>query len=103
MAPTLVAARRQSVDKYISNRDRHTRAESLHNSIDILGLNAVDDEVAASRHEMATLHDFNIGLAVSAWVHIHCIYGLSYKVLELFHQCFELVRKIAGMYPLQDY
>lgn len=65
----------------------HTRTKGLHDRIDILGLNAVNDVVAAPRHEMAVLHDFHSGLAQSQLEFIHRVYikVLSYKVLELFY------------------
>jgi hypothetical protein len=82
------------------NSRRHTRTESLYNRVDILRLDAVDDEIAASGHEMTTLHNLNFGLALSQHAYsLWYIEVLSYKVLELFHQRIELVRQIAGVDP----
>lgn len=61
MAPTLVAGRCVSIVSSESHRC-HTRTESLHDSINVLCLDAVDDEVAAPGHKVAVCHDFNIGL-----------------------------------------
>jgi hypothetical protein len=66
MAPTLVAERsHELVAARIGGWRRRTWAESLHDGIDVLRLDAVDDKVAAARHEMTTVHDLNSGLAQS--------------------------------------
>lgn len=72
MAPTFVAEHRNELAAtWISGRRRRTGAESLHDGIDVLRLDAVDDEVAAARHEMTTLHDLNVGLAQSQHAFIY--------------------------------
>jgi hypothetical protein len=72
MAPTLVAeCGNELVVACINIRRRRTGAESLDDCIDVLRLDAVDDEVAAARHEMTTLHDLNFGLAQSQYAFIH--------------------------------
>ena len=65
MAPTLVAAHVVRIIKTDSDKCHHTGTECLDDSIDILGLNAVDDVVAASGYEMTALHDLHSGLAQS--------------------------------------
>jgi hypothetical protein len=78
-----------------------TRTESLHDRTNVLRLDAVYDKVAASRHEMAALHDFNFGLAQSQ--HEFIVYNdiemLSYIVTKLFHQRIVSLREIAGIDP----
>jgi hypothetical protein len=72
MAPTFVAMCRLGlVTARFSSRRRHTRAESLHDRVDVLRLDTVDDEVAAARHKVTTLHDLNSGLAQSQHAFIY--------------------------------
>jgi len=51
----------------VSHRVR-TWTESFRDSIDVLRLDTVDDEVAASRDQMAGSHYFNIGLAQAQYM-----------------------------------
>lgn len=41
---------------------RHTWAECLHDGVDVLRLDAVDDVVAAPGDKVTALHDLNFGL-----------------------------------------
>lgn len=70
IAPTLVAAH-LLVQRSVGIREDHTRAESLHDRINVLCLNTVNDEVAAAGHKMASLHNLNVGLAQSQYAFIY--------------------------------
>ena len=77
---------------------RHTWPKSLHNGVNVLRLDAVDDVVAAPRDEMATLHNLNFGLERLSML-LLVIHRLSYTVLEFFHQSVKSLRDIASVDP----
>lgn len=99
MAPTLVAVHSQS--KLIRGSKKPTRPKRLHNGVDVLRLDAVDDVVAASGDKVAGSHDLNFGLEQSQHASIGEIHRLSYRIPELFHQCVILLRNVAGVDPLR--
>jgi len=65
MAPTFVAAKHSSQREHVSDRASHTRAKRFHDSVNVLRLYAVNDEVAASRNEVTIQHDLDLGLGTT--------------------------------------
>lgn len=97
MAPTLVAVHNQTLSLYAPRHPTWTK--SLHHHINVLGLDAVYDEVAAARDEVPVLHDFHFRLADAQYNAPFCYVSwvLSYKVAKLFYQAIIFIWEIAGI------
>ena len=83
----------------LDGRRNHTWPKRLHNGINILRLDTIDDVIAAPRDKMAASHNFNFWLELSQHASIIDVHRLSYTVLKLFDQCVELLGDIAGVNP----
>lgn len=81
------------------NRKNHTRAKSLHNGIDVLRLDTINDVIAAPGNKVAASHDFNFWLELSQHASIGDVHRLSYTILKFFSQYVKLLRDIAGVDP----